>query len=77
MKFLLIPKGWQRMVLSMLLAVFVPGAALADSAVDTSDAKARAVLRQMTDYLAEITWSMLFLNLNRVPAGSSTNNRFI
>ncbi len=50
MKFSLIPKG----VLSILLAVCVPGAALADSAADASDAKARTVLRQMTDYLAEM-----------------------
>jgi len=39
-------------VLSMLLAVCMPGGALADGAVDASDAKARAVLRQMTDYMA-------------------------
>ena len=49
MKFSLIPKG----VLSILLAVCVPGAALADSAADASDAKARTVLRQMTDFLAK------------------------
>lgn len=41
------------MVLSMFLAVCVPSAALAESAADASDAKARAVLRQMTDYLAK------------------------
>lgn len=59
MKFSLTLKERKGVVLSMLLAVCVPGTVLADGTADASDAKARAVLRQMTDYMAKLkTFSM-------------------
>jgi hypothetical protein len=39
--------------LALCFAAGLPGSVLADSAVDASDARARAVLRQMTDHLAQ------------------------
>lgn len=39
--------------LSLCIVAGLPGGVIADSALDASDARARAVLRQMADYLAE------------------------
>jgi len=54
MRFSLQPNRRKAIALSILIAVSLPGAALADETLDVSDAKARAVLRQMTDHLAKL-----------------------
>ena len=43
----------EAIALSLLCAIGAPGSVLADSALEASDARARTLLRQMTDHLAQ------------------------